>query len=297
MQIGFIGVGVMGSGMAANLLAAGETLTVFDRDPLHAQTLLRDGAAWAESATAAAQHADAVLLSLPTPQSVEAVADAVLPAMARGSALVDLSTSPPALARRLRDNATTRGVDFLDAPVSGGQRGARDGSLAVMVGGAADTVMRLRPVFEAIGANTYHMGDVGAGQTTKLVNNMMCFNHMWSLVEGLALATTAGVEPNLLRDVVSTSSGATWLWRGGTAAILKNKLTPTFDLHLIKKDLDLALSLARELGVPTPLAERSGELVDRYIELGFGAEDIYATIRDLEAQLDVTIRGRWRDPG
>ena len=215
--------------------------------------------------------------------------------MPRGSVLIDLSTSPPALARTLAGQAAEGGIAFLDAPVSGGQRGARDGTLSVIVGGESATFERVRSLFDDIGANVYHMGETGSGQTAKLVNNMMAFTSMWSLVEGLALGTKAGVDPNILRDVVSHSSGNTAVWRSGTAAILKDQRTPTFDLQLIKKDLQLALDLAEELGVETPMARTSGELLDRFIGLGFDTEDIYATIRHHEEAPACAIRGRWED--
>ena len=295
MRIGFIGVGIMGGGMAANLLAAGRALSVFDIDATRVAPLADAGAAAAESVTGAAHRADVVMLSLPNVAAVETVAAEALSAMPRGSVLIDLSTSPPSLARTLAGQAAERDIAFLDAPVSGGQRGARDGTLSVIVGGESVVFERVRSLFDDIGANVYHMGEAGYGQTAKLVNNMMVFTSMWSLVEGLALGTKAGIDPNLLRDVVSNSSGNTAVWRSGTAAILKDRLTPTFDLQLIKKDLQLALDLADELGVETPMARTSGELVDRFIGLGFDTEDIYATIRYHEEALAVAIRGRWED--
>ena len=297
MEIAFIGLGVMGAGMAGNLLKAGRSLTVYDVDSDRYAALGAAGAAAkkADSVVSAVKRADVVMLSLPKVEIVEVVAFDALAAMRPGAVLIDLSTSPPSLARSIAGRADELGIEFLDAPVSGGQRGAQEATLSVMVGGNADTYERLRDLFEDIGTNLYHMGDVGSGQVSKLVNNMMCFTSMWSLVEGLALATRAGVDPNLMRDLVSNSSGGTWVWRGGTAAILKDKLTPTFDLNLIKKDLQLALDLADELGVSTPIAVRSGELVDRFIELGFATEDIFATIRHHEQQLGCMIRGRWQD--
>ena len=292
MRIGFIGVGIMGEGMAANLLAAGHPLSVFDIDATRVAPLADAGAVAAESVTGAAHRADVVMLSLPNAAAVETVATEALSAMPRGSVLIDLSTSPPSLARTLAGQAAERDIAFLDAPVSGGQRGARDGTLSVIVGGESVVFERVRSLFDDIGANVYHMGEAGSGQTAKVVNNMMAFTSMWSLVEGLALGTKAGVDPSLLRDVVSNSSGNTAVWRSGTAAILKDRLTPTFDLQLIKKDLQLALDLADELGVETPMARTSGELLNRFIGLGFDTEDIYATIRHHEEALAVAIRGR-----
>ena len=295
MRIGFIGVGIMGRGMAANLLAAGRQLSVFDIEATRVAPLVDAGAAAAESVTEAANRANVVMLSLPDAAAVETVAAAALSTMPQGSVLIDLSTSPPSLARMLAEQAAERGIAFLDAPVSGGQRGARDGTLSVIVGGDSGVFERVRSLFDDIGANVYHMGEVGAGQTAKLVNNMMAFTSMWSLVEGLALGTKAGVDPNLLRDVVSNSSGNTTVWRSGTAAILKDRLAPTFDLQLVKKDLQLALDLADELGVEAPMARTSRELLDRFVALGFEAEEIYATIRYHEEALACAIRGRWAD--
>lgn len=294
MQIGFIGTGIMGGGMAANLLAAGHPLSVFDIDATRVVPLTDAGAVAAKSVTAAANRADVVMMSLPNAAAVETVAAKALSATPRGSVLIDLSTSPPSLARTLAGQAAQRGIAFLDAPVSGGQRGARDGTLSVIVGGEPAVFERVRSLFDDIGTNVYHMGEAGSGQTAKLVNNMMAFTSMWSLVEGLALGTKAGVDPNLLRDVVSNSSGNTAVWRSGTAAVLKDRLTPTFDLQLVKKDLQLALDLADELGVETPMAKTSGELLDRFIGLGFDTEDVYATIRYHEEALAVAIRGRSR---
>ena len=294
MHIGFIGTGIMGGGMAANLLAAGHPLSAFDIDATRVAPLADAGAGAAESVTAAAHRADVVMMSLPNVAAVETVAAEALSAMPRGSVLIDLSTSPPSLSRTLAGQAAERDLAFLDAPVSGGQRGARDGTLSVIVGGEPAVFERVRSLFDDIGTNVYHMGEAGSGQTAKLVNNMMAFTSMWSLVEGLTLGTKAGVDPNLLRDVVSNSSGNTAVWRSGTAAILKDRLTPTFDLQLVKKDLQLALDLADELGVETPMAKTSGELLDRFIGLGFDTEEIYATIRYHEEALAVAIRGRSR---
>ena len=178
MQIGFIGTGIMGGGMAANLLAAGHPLSVFDIDATRVAPLADAGAVAADSVTAAANRADVVMLSLPNAAAVETVVAEALSAMPRGSVLIDLSTSPPSLARTLAGQAAERDIAFLDAPVSGGQRGARDGTLSVIVGGEPAVFERVRSVFDDIGTNVYHMGNAGSGQTAKLVNNMMAFTSM-----------------------------------------------------------------------------------------------------------------------
>lgn len=294
MEISLIGVGVMGTGMAGNFLQAGRRLTIYDIDRDRMTELLQSGARRSASLSDAVSGAQVVMLSLPSTTVVQKVAEEALSFMQPGTVLIDLSTSPPSMSRRLAKRAAQTGIEFMDAPVSGGQRGALEGTLSVMVGGKRSTFEQVQALFYDIGTHVYHMGDVGTGQVTKLVNNMMCFTSMWSLVEGLALGTEADVDPNLLREVVSHSSGSTSVWRGGTAAILKDKLDPTFDLRLIKKDLQLALDLADELNVDTPIARNASDLVDRFIDLGFLEEDIFATIRHHEEKLNTVIRGRWK---
>jgi 3-hydroxyisobutyrate dehydrogenase-like beta-hydroxyacid dehydrogenase len=295
MQIGLVGTGVMGAPMASNLLAAKFSLTVHDIRKETAVPLLDAGATWADTTTALCEGADVVLMSLPTPDVVERVAREAIAAMTPGSVLVDHSTSPPALMREIAATAAERGIEFLDAPVSGGQAGARRGTLSVMVGGNAEVLARCRPLFEAIGENIYHVGDVGAGDVAKLVNNMLCFIHMWAAVEGIVLGTKAGVDPNVLRDVISTSTGASAIWRGGTGAVLRDRLQPTFDMKLIAKDMGLALDMARTLGVPTAMADRAQGLIKEYLESGYADADVFGTVRALEARTGAKVRGRWRE--
>lgn len=294
MQIGLVGTGVMGVPMAANLLAAKFSLTVHDVRRDAAAPLLDAGAAWAESTAALCDGADVVLMSLPTPDVVESVAGEAIVAMAPGSVLVDHSTSPPALMRDIAATAAERGIEFMDAPVSGGRAGAERGTLSVMVGGKAEVLERCRPLFEAIGENIYHVGDVGAGDVAKLVNNMLCFIHMWGAVEGIVLGTKAGVDPNVLRDVISTSTGNSAVWRGGTGAMLRDRLQPTFDMTLIAKDMGLALDMARTLGVPTAMAERAQGLIKEYLDSGYADSDVFGTVRAMEARTGAKVRGRWR---
>jgi 3-hydroxyisobutyrate dehydrogenase-like beta-hydroxyacid dehydrogenase len=295
VQIGLIGTGIMGAPMAANLLAAEFSLTVHDVREESADQALDAGAKWADTTAAACHGAEVVLMSLPTPEAVETVALEAIAAMTSGSVLVDHSTSPPSLMRQLASDAAQGGIEFLDAPVSGGQAGARRGTLSVMVGGDADVLERCRPIFQAIGENIYHVGAVGSGDVAKLVNNMLCFIHMWAAVEGIALGARAGVDPNVLRDIVSTSSGNSAVWRGGTAAMLRDRLQPSFDMKLIAKDMGLALDMAREFEVPTAMAHRANTLITEYLESGYADSDIFGTIRAMEARTGAEVRGRWRD--
>jgi len=295
MRVGFVGTGNMGNPMAANLLKAGHRLTVCDVRREAAANLIDGGASWAASAAAVARASEVTLLSLPTPHDVEAVvtgADGVLAGATAGSTIVDLSTNSPTVVRRLAAEAKKREVAFLDAPVSGGVVGARRGTLAVMVGGDAETFEKHRALLGSIGDKLFHVGDVGAGNIAKLINNMLAFIGMIGTVEALVLAAKAGIDPVVLRDVVKGGSGASMVWDFGSRAILKDRLAPTFTTTLAAKDIGLLTELARELDVPAPMAEWVEEILVGYRDGGFATEDVFATVKSLEERAGVVVRGR-----
>ncbi len=296
MRVGFIGTGNMGAPMAANVLGAGHDLVVHDLRREAAAELVEAGARWADSPKAAAADAEVVCLSLPGPPEVEDLViggGGLLDAMASGSILVDLSTNSPSLVKRLAERAAERGVGFLDAPVSGGVRGARKGTLAVMVGGAPDSFARCTPLFEAMGDNVFHVGEVGAGNVAKLVNNMLAFSSMMANAEALVLGAKAGVDPNVLWKIVRTSSGANFAWEYGARAILRDRLAPTFAVDLACKDVGLATQLAAELDVPLTMGTTAEALLRRYQGAGFAREDVLATVKVLEEASGVQVRGTW----
>ena len=297
-SLGFVGVGNMGSQMAANLARAGHRLTVCDVRKEAAAPLLDEGATWADTPADAAAASEVTFLSLPAPPDVEAVvtgADGVLAGAAPGSVVVDLSTNSPGVVRALAAQAAAERVGFLDAPVSGGVVGARRGTLAVMVGGDAATFERCRPLFEVIGDKVFHVGDVGAGNVAKLVNNMLAFINMMGTVEALVLGAKAGIDPAVLRSVVSAGSGGSSVWDRGSRAILKDRLAPTFTVSLATKDIALATALADELGVPVPMGARAEELLVGYRDGAFAAEDVLATVKAIEDRAGVVVRGRAPD--
>ena len=294
-KIGFIGTGNMGGPMAANLAKPGRSMTVHDSRREAAAALIDGGAAWAASPADVARASEAVFLSLPGPREVEAVLegpDGVFAGIAAGSTIIDLSTNSPTVVRRLADEAAGRGVGFLDAPVSGGIRGARKGTLAVMVGGDAATFERHRPLLESIGEKIFHLGGVGAGNVAKLVNNMLCFLNMLGTGEALVLAGKAGIDLSTLREVVKAGSGASLMWEWGSRAILEDKLAPTFTTTLAAKDIQLATALADELGVPFDLGKRVEELLVAYRDGGFAAEDVLATVKSVEERAGIVVRGK-----
>ncbi len=298
MNVGFIGVGNMGNPMAANLLKAGHTMKVTDLRREAAKNLEEGGAKWVDSAREAATDVDYVFLSLPMPKDVENVVlseSGILAAMKSGSTIVDMSTNSPTVVRGLIEKTKAKGVNFLDAPVSGGVRGARNASLAIMAGGEKAVYDKCEPLLKAMGANVFYCGDIGAGNVVKLVNNMLAFIHMMGAAEAMVLGTKAGVDPNVIWQAVKASSGGSFVWESGTRAILRDKLAPTFTVDLARKDIGLASQLAKEFGVPLTIGTAAEGLIDNYQKTGYAKEDILATVKELEKIAGVTVRGTWKE--
>lgn len=299
MQVGFVGLGNMGNNMAMNLVKAGHSVQVTDLRREAASNLEEAGARWVDSPQTAAQGAAFTFLSLPMPKDVEQVVladNGVLSGSESGSVIVDMSTNAPTTVKGLAEKTQAKGVAFLDAPVSGGVRGARNGSLAIMVGGDKGVYGRCEPLLKVMGANVFHVGDVGAGNVAKLVNNMLAFIHMMGAAEALVLGTKAGVDPNVLWEIVKASSGGSFVWNSGTRAVLRDRLAPTFTVDLARKDIGLATDLGDELGVPLQMGKMAESLIEHYQQTGYAQEDILATIKELEKQTGTTVRGTWRDP-
>ncbi len=298
MKLGFIGVGNMGNPMATNLQKAGHTLQVHDIKREAAQNLLDAGATWVNSPKEAASGVDYVFLSLPMPADVERVVlseDGVLGAMKSGGIIVDMSTNSPTVVRSLAEKTKAKGVTFIDAPVSGGVRGARNATLAIMAGGDKAAYDKCEPLLKAMGANVFYCGDIGAGNVVKLVNNMLAFIHMMGAAEAVVLGKKAGVDPNILWQAVKASSGGSFVWESGTRAILRDKLAPTFTIDLASKDISLATKLAEEFDVPLTMGKAAEGLIRGYQTGGYAKEDVLATVKELEKQAGVTVRGTWKE--
>ena len=213
MRVGVIGLGIMGAPMARNLLRAGHEVVVHGRTAARVEPLVAAGARAAASPAAVASAVDAVVTSLPDGPDVELVVggpDGVLAGAARGLLVIDTSTIAPDTARALASRTSAIGVDFLDAPVSGGQQGAIDGTLSIMVGGAPDAFARARPVFEALGRTATHMGGPGQGQMTKLVNQVIGVTTLAAVAEGLTLAAHAGLDPDAVLAAVGGGAATSW---------------------------------------------------------------------------------------
>ena len=256
MNIGFIGLGNMGGGMAANVLRAGHNLTVHDLRLESATPLLENGASWADTPAELAASCDIALTSLPGPREVEAIAlgeGGILEGSESGNVYIDLSTSSPTLIRSIAQDFAAKGVSVLDAPVSGGPVGARTGKLAVMVGGDREVYDRVKPALDAIGDKVSYIGPIGSGSIAKLMHNCIGYGLQTIVAECLTLGVKAGVDPEPLFEAISNGSvgrGSSFANTYPNTFLAGNFDPPSFALRLAHKDVSLALELAREYGVP-----------------------------------------------
>ena len=278
MNVGFIGLGLMGASMASNLQAAGHALFVHDVRKAAATPHLAAGATWQDTPRAVAQAAEVVFTSLPGPPEVEQVTtgpDGLLQGVRAGSAVFDLSTNAPALVRRLDGLFAARGAHVLDAPVSGGPAGAKSRRLAIWVGGERSLYDRYRPLLEAMGDQPYYVGPVGAGAVAKLVHNCASFTIRAVLAEVFSMGVKAGVAPELLWQAVRQGNSG----RRRTFDVLAEKFLPgefeppSFALKLGDKDVSLATALGREVGVPMRLANLALEEITEALGRGWGDRD------------------------
>ncbi|HTQ86540.1 MAG TPA: NAD(P)-dependent oxidoreductase [Candidatus Solibacter sp.] len=279
-RVGFIGLGLMGRPMSLNLLKAGFPVTVWNRTRARTEPLAAAGAAVAASPREAAERSDAVITIVSDPPALEGVlngADGVLAGLKSGSLLIDSSTVSPALARRVAADCAQRGIEFLDAPVTGGTWGAEKGELVFMIGGKAATLERARPVFEAMGKRFFHLGENGAGQTVKLAMNLILALQVEALCEALALVAGSGVAGQKLVEVMQASMARAPVLDVKAPLILEHKYAPSFPLRLMHKDVGLALELGNQTGVSLPAAAAAREVYN--FVLGSAKEDLdYAGI-------------------
>ncbi|MBV8954097.1 MAG: NAD(P)-dependent oxidoreductase [Solirubrobacterales bacterium] len=264
-RVSLIGAGRMGGPMAQRLLGARHALTVCDPAPAAVQRLAELGAERAPDPARAAADAEVTITCLPTPAIIELAVlgdDGVLAGASPGSVVIDMSTSLPSLARRLAAAGAQRGVDVLDAPVTGGPRGATSGSLTIMVGGERAAFDRILPLLQALGSVIRRMGGPGAGQATKLTNNILAATHMAVLAEAVALARSEGLALADVYEIVSNGTGDSRVLRNRypvpgvlADAPASNGWAPLFPVDLIAKDVGLAISTAAEHGLRLPLVE------------------------------------------
>ena len=286
----------MGGPMALNMIKAGHTLTVYDVRREAAEPHLAAGAQWAESAAAAAAQSEVVVTSLPGPKDVEAVAlgeGGILSKLARGAVYADLSTNSPTVIRSLHATFKAKGIEMLDAPVSGGIVGARAGTLAVMVGGSKEAFERIKPVLDAIGDKVSYIGESGAGAVAKLVHNMIAICSTQLLAEAFTMGVKAGVAPEALLKVVQDGAYGQGMLLSGTMPKMVfrgNFDRVSFALKLARKDLGLATEVGRENNVPMPIASLVEQDFLSAIANGLADKDSTAAFTIQEQRANVKVR-------
>lgn len=273
MRLGLIGLGRMGKPIAGNLLRAGFPLTVHNRSRGPVEDLAALGARTASTASDVAHQSEVLLTCLPGPSEVERVLTEALAGAAPGTAFVDLSTIDPATSRRIARAAADARVIYLDAPVSGGVAGAETASLTIMVGGEPEVFERCRPVLAAIGARIHHMGSVGCGSLAKLCNQLLAGVGYAAVAEAMALGMKGGLDPRLLYEVLSTSSGRSRSLEQAGPRVLSGDYEAAFTLDLAVKDFRCLAAAASELGVPLRLAGLAEVIHGEAQGLGFGDKD------------------------
>jgi 2-hydroxy-3-oxopropionate reductase len=266
-KIGFIGLGLMGRPMALNLLKAGHTVTVWNRTSSRALELANAGATVAKTPREVAAVSEILMTIVSDPPALESVLwgdgdhkDPALDGLKSGSIYIDSSTVSPALEKKISAACQQRGVRFLDAPVTGGDWGAREGNLVFMIGGDAATVKEVEPVLGVMGKKLFHLGPIGAGQTVKLAMNAILALEVDAMAEALALVTRAGLNGEQLIEVMQASMGRSPLLDLKSPLMLKGEFKPSFPLRLMHKDLGLALDLANQIGVALPATAAAREV-------------------------------------
>jgi 2-hydroxy-3-oxopropionate reductase len=284
--VGFIGLGTMGRPMARNLLVAGYPVVAHNRSRGPVEELSAAGADAADAPAEVAERAAVVITMLPDTSDVEDVvfgASGIMESLRPGSLIVDMSTIRPALARRIAREAREHGADALDAPVSGGELGAREASLSVMVGGSEDSFRRARPILRSMGRNVTWIGEPGAGQVAKAANQVIVGVTIQAVAEALLLEARSGVDPARVREALLGGFAQSRILEVHGQRMLDRDFDPGFRSRLHRKDLAIAVDAGREAGVALPSAALVGEALSALVGSGGGDQDHSALLRVLEA--------------
>ncbi|WP_298601035.1 NAD(P)-dependent oxidoreductase [Zoogloea sp.] len=285
MKVGFVGLGVMGLPMARHLMAAGHTLAVWARRPESAQVLLADGANWCATPAELAAQCDVVISIITASADVEQLAlgpAGLIEGFAPGAVHVDMSTIAPATARRLAARYAERGVGWLDAPVSGGEQGARDATLAIMAGGEAAVLERVRPLFECLGKTVVHIGAAGAGQVAKACNQMVMVNAIQASAEAMRLAGAHGLDLAKVREALMGGSAASRVLDVMGGRMARRDFVPGIQARLHHKDFAILMDEARQLGAPLPVAAQTWQQLNALMATGGARDDTASLLRMLE---------------
>ena len=285
LKIGYIGLGLMGKSMAGNILKAGYPLVVHNRSQAAVDELVAKGALRATSPTEVASQADVVFTNLPDSPDVEQVVlgeNGIKDGAREGMIFVDNSTIKPATARSIAEKLSEVGVQSLDAPVSGGDIGAREGTLTIMVGGPAEALEKVMPIFDVIGRTITHVGESGAGQVTKACNQIMVAAQMAAMGELLVFAKKAGVDPQKVVEAISNGAAQCWSLDVKPARLFAGNRQPGFKAYMQAKDLGIVMDTAREYGIPLPITAESTQLFNAMLQMGMADLDNSAVIGVIE---------------
>jgi 2-hydroxy-3-oxopropionate reductase len=287
MRLGFVGLGTMGRPMAANLLRAGHALAVYARKAEAMQPLVAAGARACDSPAAVARCSEAVFSVVTADADVTAVAlgdNGIVDGAAPGSVLVDMSTIGPETARHIAERLAQRGIDMLDAPVSGGAQGAIDATLAIMVGGPAAALARMRPALEALGRHIVHIGPNGAGQVAKACNQMIMVSAIQACAEAMRLAAACGVDAARVREALQGGAAASRVLDVLGDRMVKRDFAAGIEARLHHKDFAILMQEAFRLGAPVPLAAQVWQQLNALMGEGWGRDDTSSLLRVLERQ-------------
>ena len=278
-SIGFIGLGVMGRSMARHLLNAGYPLTVYTRTKSTADEIVAAGARWSDTPADVAKQSEIVITMVGYPSDVEEVYfgdDGLIENAAANALLIDITTSTPALAQRIHEEAQKHGVATLDAPVSGGDIGAREARLTIMVGGEQEAFDRALPVFQTMGKTITLMGGAGAGQHTKMCNQIAIAAGMMGVCEALAYAEEAGLDQTKMIETISTGAAASWSLSNYGPRIIAKNFAPGFYVKHFIKDMEIAVDSAANMGLETPGLQLALDLYNELAEEGHADEGTHA---------------------
>ena len=285
LRIGYIGLGLMGKSMARNILKAGYPLVVHNRSHAAVAELVSEGAIEATSPSEVASQVDVVFTNLPDSPDVEMVAfgpNGIFEGAHPGLIFVDNSTIKPASARLIAQRLGEKGVDCLDAPVSGGDIGARDGTLTIMVGGTEEALTKVMPIFEVIGKKITHVGESGSGQIAKAANQIMVAAQMVAMGELLIFSQQAGADPVKVIEAIKGGAAQCWTLDVKPPRLFKGNREPGFKAYMMAKDLNIATDTAREYGVPLPSTAENTQIFNAMVQMGLGQMDNSAVIAVIE---------------
>ena len=283
MKIGFIGLGIMGRAMALNLIKGGHKVTVWARREVSMAPLLEAGAQGAKSPAEAAQEVDLVISMVADAPDVAEVMHQVAKAATPGLVAVDMSTISPAAARTIAIELAASGVDFIDAPVSGGEVGAIAGSLSIMVGGSEAGFARAKPAFECMGKNIVHVGESGAGQVTKAANQIITGMGVLAVAEAFAFASKNGVDQGKVREALLGGFAYSKILENHGQRMLDRNFKPGFKSWMHEKDLNIVMQTAHELGLFLPGSAATAQMFNAMVGSGLGEEDSIAVLKLLES--------------